>query len=79
MVSFCNAYWGAALNPIAMMKRDANFANACGQHPENFILCEKYTSKNGFLIRRVPASVLIYRDSLDSMVSVLTNVDGRRD
>ena len=48
MVSFCNAYWGAALNPIAMMKRDANFANACGQYPENFILCEKYTSKNGF-------------------------------
>ena len=48
VVSFCNAYWGAALNPIAMMKRDADFADICRQYPENFILCEKYTSHNGF-------------------------------
>lgn len=48
IVSFCNAYWGASLNPIAMMKRDINFADICKQYPENFIMCEKYTSHNGF-------------------------------
>lgn len=48
VVSFCGPGWGAALTPVAMMKRDANFANICKQHPENFIVCEKYTSTYGF-------------------------------
>ncbi len=48
VVSFCGSFYGASLNPIAMMKRDANFANTCKQDPEHFILCEKYTSAYGF-------------------------------
>jgi len=46
--SFCGSYYGASLNPIAMMKRDANFAAICKQDPEHFILCEKFTSTYGF-------------------------------
>ena len=46
--SFCGSYYGASLNPIAMMKRDANFAAICKQDPEHFIECEKFTSTYGF-------------------------------
>lgn len=46
--SFCGSYYGASLNPIAMMKRDANFAAICKQDPEHFIQCEKFTSTYGF-------------------------------
>ena len=48
VVSFCGSYYGASLNPIAMMKRDAAFADICKEDPEHFILCEKYTSAYGF-------------------------------
>ncbi len=48
IVSFCGPYWGAALNPIAMMKRNVNLAEICRQYPENLIVCEKLTSKYGF-------------------------------
>lgn len=48
VVSFCNAYWGASHNPIAMFKRSGSFREACSLYPEHFILCEKYTSQNGF-------------------------------
>lgn len=48
LVSFCNAYWGTSNNPIAMFKRSSAFTEACSLYPEHFILCEKYTSKNGF-------------------------------
>lgn len=48
VVSFCGSYYGASLNPIAMMKRDAAFAEICKEDPEHFILCEKYTSSYGF-------------------------------
>jgi hypothetical protein len=48
VVSWCGAYYGANINPIAMMKRNPAFAAICKQSPENFILCEKYTSKYGF-------------------------------
>jgi len=48
IVSFCGSYYGASLNPVAMMKRDAEFAAICKEDPEHFILCEKYTSAYGF-------------------------------
>ena len=46
--SFCGSYYAASLNPIAMMKRDANFAAICKQDPEHFIECEKFTSSSCF-------------------------------
>lgn len=48
VISFCGPGWGASLTPVAMMKRDANFAAICKQHSENLIVCEKYTSTYGF-------------------------------
>lgn len=48
VVSCCGPYWGAAHNPIGMLKQDAELAQLCRTHPEHFILCEKYTSKHGF-------------------------------
>lgn len=48
VVSWCGAYYGASMNPIAMMKRNPDFAAVCKESPENFILCEKFTSKYGF-------------------------------
>lgn len=48
VVSWCGAYYGAGINPIAMMKRNPDFAAVCKESPENFILCDKFTSKYGF-------------------------------
>jgi hypothetical protein len=48
-VNWCGAYYGAGINPIAMMKRNPAFAAVCKKYPQNFILAEKYTSKYGFL------------------------------
>lgn len=48
VVSFCGELYGSSLNPVAMMKRDANFAAVCKQHPEHLILCEKYTQESCF-------------------------------
>lgn len=48
-ISFCSTHWGASLTPVAMLKRDAEFAAVCKEHPENLIVCEKYTSSQGFL------------------------------
>jgi hypothetical protein len=48
ITSFCGMYWGANLNPVAMMKRNPAFAKICKEDPEHFILCEKYTSTYGF-------------------------------
>jgi hypothetical protein len=47
-VSWCGAYYGASINPIAMMKRNPAFAAVLQSHSEHFILCEKYTSKYGY-------------------------------
>lgn len=47
-ISFCGPHWGASLTPVAMFKRDAEFAAVCREHPENLIVCEKYTSTYGF-------------------------------
>lgn len=48
-ISFCGAYWGSALTAIAMIKRDPSFAAECKAHPENLIVCEKFTSPTGLL------------------------------
>ncbi len=42
-VSWCENQWGSALNPIAMLKTNANWEEACRTYPQNFILEEKYT------------------------------------
>ena len=34
---------GSALNPVAMLKTNANWEEACRTYPQNFILEEKYT------------------------------------
>lgn len=46
--SWCGAFWGANLNPIAMMKRSPEFAAMCERWPEHFILCEKFTMTSCF-------------------------------
>jgi Glycosyl hydrolase family 98/Secretion system C-terminal sorting domain/Glycosyl hydrolase family 98 C-terminal domain len=46
VVSWCGNQWSPSINPIAMMKRNANFAAACSQYTENYILCEKYTQQS---------------------------------
>jgi hypothetical protein len=47
-VSFCGGFWGAGLNPLAMMKRNPKFAAICKAYPENFIIEEKFTSTSDF-------------------------------
>ena len=42
-VSWCENQWGSALNPIAMLKTNTNWMEACSIYAENFILEEKYT------------------------------------
>jgi len=45
-VSWCGNQWSAGINPIAMLKRNPVFADACETYTENFILCEKYTQQS---------------------------------
>lgn len=42
-VSWCANQWSPAINPIAMLKRNSDFAAACRQYSKNYILSEKYT------------------------------------
>jgi hypothetical protein len=46
VVSWCTNQWGAAINPIAMLKRNPAFAAACRDYSKNYILCEKYTQES---------------------------------
>ena len=48
VVSFTGGYWGASLNPVAMMKRNPDFASVCSQKSDHFIICEKFTSNYGY-------------------------------
>jgi hypothetical protein len=43
VVSWCGNKWIPGINPIAMLKLNPNFAAACSQYKDNYILCEKYT------------------------------------
>lgn len=49
VVSWCGGRWAAAINPIAMLKRNRSFEKACEKYAANYILCEKYTSSSRFL------------------------------
>lgn len=48
VVSVTGGHWGAALNPVAMIKAHPNFEEVLRNHPENFIICEKFTSNYGY-------------------------------
>lgn len=48
VVSFCGNYWSAPLSPIALVKRNPEFAQTAKMYKDNFILCEKYTTQGGF-------------------------------
>jgi hypothetical protein len=48
ITSFCGAYYGANLNPVAMLKRSALLAEACRECPEHLIMCEKFTMTSCF-------------------------------
>lgn len=47
--SWCGVFWGASLNPVAMVKRFPDFKKQLLACPEHFIECEKFTSSYGFL------------------------------
>lgn len=46
--SWCNAFYDADRNAIALLKRNKELRDICHDHPENFIVCEKYTMNHGF-------------------------------
>ncbi len=48
VVSFCANYWSAPINPVAMIKRNPEFAATSAMYSENFIMCEKYTQSGCF-------------------------------
>lgn len=48
-VSYFNPSYGAGCNGVAMLKRCAEFSDACLKYPVNFIPCEKFTQENSFL------------------------------
>ena len=45
VVSFCGNTWSANIDPIALVKRNPDFAQVAKLCPENFIMCEKYTTQ----------------------------------
>ncbi len=49
VVSWCSNQWGAINNPIGMLKRMPNFAEACRKYTENYILLEKFT-QTGYIL-----------------------------
>lgn len=48
LVSFTGGFYGASINPVAMLKRNPDFAAALEKYSENFIIEEKYTMAYGF-------------------------------
>lgn len=48
IVSFTGGFWGAGLNPVAMVKRNANLNAALRKYAQNFIIEEKFTMAYGF-------------------------------
>lgn len=47
-VSFTGGFWGAGINPMAMIKRNSTFESALKSYSKNFIIQEKYTMNYGF-------------------------------
>lgn len=48
IVSFTGGFWGAGINPVAMVKRNANFNAALKSYGKNFLIEEKFTMAYGF-------------------------------
>jgi len=46
VVSWCANQWQVSHNPVAMVKRNPEFASACKTYTKNYILSEKYTFKS---------------------------------
>jgi hypothetical protein len=46
VVSWCGNQWSPNINPIGMLKRNQDFAEACPEYTDNYILCEKYTQQS---------------------------------
>lgn len=44
ILSWCGGIWHFDTDPVAMFKRDANFKKVCQAHPDNLVMCFKYTS-----------------------------------
>ena len=44
IVSWCGGIWHHDTNPVAMMKRNSDLLQICKAHPDNLIMCFKYTS-----------------------------------
>ncbi|MCQ2196459.1 MAG: glycosyl hydrolase family 98 [Bacteroidaceae bacterium] len=47
-ISFCGNIWSHALNPVGMMKRNADLRKACEQYPESILWLYKYTTSSCF-------------------------------
>ena len=47
-VSFCGNIWSHPLNPVGMMKRNADLLSACKQYPEAILWLYKYTTSSCF-------------------------------
>lgn len=47
-VSFCGNIWSHSLNPVGMMKRNANLLQACKDYPESILWLYKYTTSSCF-------------------------------
>ncbi len=47
-VSFCGNIWSHALNPLGMMKRNADLRKACQDYPEAILWLYKYTTSSCF-------------------------------
>ncbi|MEL4891433.1 glycoside hydrolase family 98 domain-containing protein [Xanthomonas protegens] len=47
-VSFTGGFWGANINPLAMVKRNPRLRAAVGSYADNFIIEEKFTSGYGY-------------------------------
>ena len=47
-ISFCGNIWSLPLSPLAMMKRNAAFAEQAAAAPQNLIICDKYTMSSMF-------------------------------
>ena len=47
-VSFCGNIWSHPLNPVGMLKRNANLLEACKKYPEAMLWLYKYTTSSCF-------------------------------
>ncbi len=77
IVSFCGEWYGASLNPLAMMKRFPDFAAVCKKNSEHLMICEKFTSTNCFYDNESVCLGSFLSGYAGTYGIRLTNVDGR--